>query len=130
MAYRVEVNGILIYSAQYGRVKKRNSYTIAYRDINSVLQYGLVQYYIIASDDLILALIQSLCPTAMPYQKEFQLTTDAMNSVPAAALPVKVDPNFPLVVTSVECIQQKCLLIDVGSSVKYVVSFPNTIRLD
>ncbi len=129
VAYRVEINGDLIFSAQYGRVKKRNSYTIAYRDVNSVVRYGL-QYYIIASDDLILALIQSLCPTATTYQGEFQLTTNAMNSVPGTAVPVKVDPNAPLVVTSVECIQQKCLLMDVGLLVKYVVSFPNTIRLD
>ena len=129
VAYRIFVHGEIIYSSQYGRVKKRNSYTVQYKDMNNDTHYGSVQYFIVASEEIVLAVLHEMSSVST-YQDEFDLSTDELNSTAGAAKVVGDPHHGSVIVTSVKCIQDKCLLIDVGTLNKYVVSFPNKVHLD
>lgn len=127
--YRVEVNGRLIFSAQYGRVKRRNSYTVLYKSSYNEKQYGLIQYFVLTENNGVLAVLQALQKTSVPLQSEFQLTSNVLNNVFSAATPVLPRPTVYDVV-SVDAIVEKCIFIDTGGPSKYVVRFPNSITAD
>ena len=129
VAYRIQVHGELLYSAQYGRVQKRNSFTVRYKYVNNILQYETVQYYIVSSSETVLAVIKNFT-SSTTCQMEFDLSTDVLNDVTGAARPVAMEPDSQIVITSAECIQEKCLLVDVGFRNKYIVCFPNRVHLD
>ena len=129
IAYRIEVRNEVIYSSQYGRVTNRKSHTICYKSIDNDVCYGSVQYFILANET-VLVVMHPMRISALTYQQEFHLSSATLNSVTGAAKAGGDADSSTVVVTCVECIQHKCLLIDVGSVNKYVVSFPNSLHLD
>ena len=57
--YRIEVLGSVYYSRAYTRVKKRNSYTVAYRSQVGV-KYALIEYFLYTENKVVAILIHLL----------------------------------------------------------------------
>ena len=61
--YRAEHRGTVCYSRQYERIKKRNSYTIMYRNNDGRTKFGLIDYFVFIQQKLV-AVIKSLLPAS------------------------------------------------------------------
>ena len=122
--YRVEISGQLYSSAQYNRVKRRNTYTVMYTNIDGIDTFGLVQYYMLATDKLVLAVIERL--ERLPgtsCQEHFQLTSAALDSVSClGTFPVR--PSGSLDVVGLSHIIEKCLHIELSASTQYISRIP------
>ena len=127
--YRAEICGQLFYSANYHRVKHRNSYTILYRDGHNQERFSLVQYYFMTTSNVVLAVVQVLKTIDITRHNEFQLTSPEINKVYSAALPVTFQP-CSIDITDLHSIQEKCLYIDSDLPNTYVVRFPHSLLTD
>ena len=88
-----------------------------------------MQYYVLTGDNILLAVLQILEKTNSDVQTKFHLSSNHVNSLPTAPVPVVHQPT-EYDVTCVQKIQEKLLLIDIGTQTKYVVRFPSNILLD
>lgn len=121
--YRVEISGQLYSSAHYNRVKRRNTYTVMYTNNNDIDTFGLVQYYIFVADKIVLAVIERLNRLPISCQEHFQLTSAALDSVSClGSFPVK--PSGILDVIELSSIKEKCLHIELSTSIQYVSRIP------
>ena len=59
IVFRINIDGQLYYSSENKRVKKRNTYTIEYKK-NGVLKFGLVQYYVFLSHNVLWLLLKNM----------------------------------------------------------------------
>ena len=122
--YRVEYRGEVYYSQQYQRVKKRNSYTVAYSD-SGAKRFALIEHYVFVQNRLI-AILKPLLPVSVSCQQHFNLTTTALDSF------LYLSP-----VTKGQCVKccfveqfiAKCLFMDLNF-VQYVAQFPSRIMFD
>lgn len=89
--YWLEVNGQLFYSAQYGCMHKRNSYTIMYTDVTGQRKFGFVQYFIVTPGDVVLVVVRTLVQLGVTCQEHFQLTSPAVDK---ASMQVYSCPGF------------------------------------
>ena len=61
--YRLSIANSLVYSEGYGRIKKRNSYTVAYYKYNDrTTKYGKVLYFLHVHSVVALAVLQEYEP--------------------------------------------------------------------
>ena len=122
--YRVEISGQVYSSAQYNRVKRRNTYTVMYTNVNGINIFGLVQYYMLATDKLVLAVIERLVRLpGISCQEHFQLTSAALDSVSClGSFPVR--PSGSLDVIGLSNIKEKCLHIELSASIQYISRIP------
>ena len=123
--YRVDIHGTVFYSRQYQRVKKRNSYTIAYHHSASTTKYAFIEYFVYVQERVI-AILTPLKPLHIACQDHFHLTTDALDKV-LFLVPVEIESS--VCVCFVEDIKAKCLFLNFHSS-NYVVLLPATILFD
>lgn len=125
--YRVEFKGIILYSRQYQRVKKRNSYTVSYRDVSGSTSFALIDYFVFVHNKVI-AILKPLQTIETTCKEHFKLTTSALDAV-GHIVPVQIDESS-VCVCFLEQILSKCLFLSFNSAVQYVVSFPCTILFD
>ena len=121
--YRVEISGQLYSSAHYNRVKRRNTYTVMYTDNDGIDTFGFVQYYILAMDKIVLAVIERLNRLSVSCQEHYQLTSSALDSVSCLGSFV-VRPSGILNVVKLSNIKEKCLHIELSPSSQYVSRIP------
>ena len=121
--YRVELRGVMYYSMGYERVKKRNSYTVAYLDSDGSNKFGLIEYFIFVHNKVVVVL-QELNPVSS-CKEHFQLSTMGLD-VMSFLFPVKTGER---VFCFVQDITSKCLFLDLCST-QYVVCFPSSIVFD
>lgn len=81
----VNVRGTVYYCQQYKRVKKRNSYTVAYLDSDGTSNYGLI----VVVDRKVIAIFHPLIP-ATTLQQHFDCTNSGLDFI----LPVTVESSF------------------------------------
>lgn len=120
--YRVNVRGTVYYCKQYKRVKKRNSYTVAYLDSYGTSNYGLVECFVVVDNEVI-AIFHPLSPLCTTVQ-HFDCTNNAVL-------------DFMIPVTTESCVKCcfvkdiicKCIFIDFSNE-QYVVKFPSSIMFD
>ena len=125
--YRVEVDGNTYYSALYGRVQKRNSYTVAYQGIGGETKFGLVQYYFIIPNQHItspLVVIKTIEMLSQSCQSYFGSLEPAVNNI-KKIFPVRESSSCD--VTDVSRIISKCLYISFSGECndKCIFQFPN-----
>lgn len=123
--YRIEVRGTLYYSRQYQRVKKRNSYTIAYLDRNKLKKFALIEYFVYIHQRVI-AVLKPLLPLHISCKEHFNLTTTVLDTV-SFMYPVRVADSYSFCFA--EDIVSKCLFVDF-SYTQYVVQFPSSVTFD
>ena len=123
--YRVEINGRMYFSARYGRVHARNSYTVAYRCQDGTRRFGLVEYYCVLPELVGTALVVVKQLEILPISRhtQFGVTDSAINHV-ANIIPVQESLRWD--VTDLNKIESKCLFINFpsGCNDKYVIIFP------
>ena len=76
--YRLSLNRTLYYSAKYGRVKKRNSFTVKYISNDGNIAYGQIQYYV--CNALMLAVIKKVSPCGLLHEI-VHITIDTLDKV-------------------------------------------------
>ena len=97
----------MFYSAQYSRVQKRNSYTIAFKDDSDTLKYGQIQYFTVCSG--IAVGIVKLLKINETSRNCFKLT---FNSLDFRVFPVCVSNVIKVV--PVHMIKEKCIFISLS----------------
>ena len=80
IVFQINIDGQLYYSSENKRVKKRNTYTIEYKK-NGVLKFGLVQYYVFLSHNVLLAVVKEHETLNVTCKDCFQLTSSALDTV-------------------------------------------------
>lgn len=122
IVYRITVNGQCYHSYEYKRVKKRNTYTIEYRD-RDVPKFGLVLYYVFMAQDCLLAVVKELEIIDKTCKDCFNLTTSALDTLSGLGKITPVRSSARLHVIYVTDILQKTLYIDDdGFSDQFVVN--------
>ena len=109
--YRIEISGSVYYSRTYQCVKKRNSYTIVYRDDNGARQFAFIEYFLHLHQRVI-AVLTPLRPLQVTCKSHFGLTTNAVD-YSALISPVSIENTCKL--CFVEDILTKTLFLDFGS---------------
>lgn len=123
--YRVELNGCLIYSACYGRVKNRNSYSISY-EVCDHQCFGQIQFFVAVPElDSVLAIVQKLVPISETVQQHFGLSTPAICTQGGICCVTRLSS---VVVIDVNMIKRKCLCVDVGCPTMYVFCVPFSMQ--
>lgn len=89
--YRVEINGRMHFSARYGRVHARNSYTIAYRCQDGTRRFGLVEYYFVLPEigGTALVVVKRLEVLSISRQAHFGVTDPVIDHI-TNIIPVQV----------------------------------------
>ena len=125
--YRIQFRGTVFYSRQYGRVKKRNSYTIMYYDrTNQCKKFAAIEYFLYIKKRII-AVLKPLCPAPCGSCKDhFDLCTSIVDTL-SFLHPVSFEDGC--VVCFAEDILSKCLFLDFDH-VKYVLTFPSSLMFD
>ena len=119
--YRAIIKNELFYSAEYGRVKTRNSYTVAYIEEN-MIKYGLVQYFLLFNTQALAAVKPlQLVRTA---QAQFRVCVEVLDSI---FFPVAVVDSLCFI--PVNSIVSKQLFINFDSCDAYVVVFPTCVHI-
>lgn len=112
----------LFYASQYGRVKKRNSYTIGFTDENEAsLMFGQIQYFTLSAGDPVA--VVKIFATSENTQDHFQLTCDSLNSRLIPVCPLNTTQLVP-----VTKIKEKCIFISLNNC--YIARFTSSISLD
>ena len=115
----------MYFSARYGRVHARNSYTVAYRCQNGTRRFGLVEYYFVLPElgGTALVVVKQLEVVSISRQAHFGVTDPAINHI-SNIIPVQESSRWD--VTDLKRIETKCLFISFpsGCSDKYVILFP------
>ena len=81
--------------------------------------FGLVQYYILASDKVVLAVIKTLNRLPVSCQEHFHLTSAAVDAVSCLGS-VPVRPSGCLDDVGLSNIKEKCVYIELSTSAQYV----------
>lgn len=120
--YRLQIGGTILYSRQYKRVKKRNSYTISYRDANGIKKYAFIDFFVYLHNKIACVLIPL---QAMPItcKEHFKLTTGCLDDI-GHLIPVQIQNSVCLCFS--EEILAKCLFVSF-QSVHYVLEFPSVL---
>ena len=115
--YRLLLRGETYYSLKYGRVTKRNSYTVLYNGSH----YGFIVCYYFVSG----------CPVALVKELECASSTSSCigGSSPVVGIcAVSETDNYSVI--SVNSIVEKCVCVSVGVACKYIARFPSRIIAD
>ena len=124
--YRAEINGVVYYSRQYQRVKKRNSYTFSYLFGSERLKcFGFIECFVFIHNRVI-AVFKRIHPLQVTCHEHFQLTCPSSCS---HIIPVSVCSSDSFGAIFASKIVQKCLFIEC-SSYQYVVFFPTSVLFD
>lgn len=109
---RIDVNGLILYGTEYGRMQKRDNSTVLYKDgLNK--SYGKIKFFILTENETsVLAMISCL------HCKESSLKVEHI---------AKVEKTENLKVISVDSILQLCIAINFENDC-YVCTFPNTLQ--
>lgn len=111
--FRLLIRDNLYFSKNYGRVKKRNSYTIIYK-ISGKRFCGIILYFFNIQGHY-LAVVTKL---------ELQVVPSFTGVPTFRTTPAGYD------VFSVSCIEQKCLYMNTAESGQYISCFPCNLRSD
>lgn len=118
--YRLLLRQQVYFSSCYGRVRRRNSFTILYKDSSSSSQLGLIRLFLYISPHT-MVVVERLQRLAVTCRQHFLLQTDALDLVHLSGVfPVKDSGNIDVI--SPTDIHSKCIYLDVGT--KYVGVFP------
>ena len=101
--YRIEFQGVVYFSKAYQRVKKRNSYTVLYRN-DEQEKFGLIEYFLFLHHKII-AVLKLLSPIPVTCKSHFNLSTTVLDTVSFLTPVVKTNP--------VECCFVKILYVNV-----------------
>ena len=124
--YRAEINGVVYYSRQYQRVKKRNSYTFSYLFGSEHLKcFGFIECFVFIHNRVI-AVFKRIHPLQVTCHEHFQLTCPSSCS---HIIPVSVCSSDSFGAIFASKIVQKCLFIEC-SSYQYVGFFPTSVLFD
>ena len=124
--YCLSFNGETFYSAQYGRVKSRNSYTVMYHNESEESALGQIQFYILLPNKtralaVVKELVQSITDTA---QLHFGLNSSTLDHTFKV-----VEPSTTVNLIDVTSIKHKCLYMDLISGCKYAIHVPSCVIL-
>ena len=122
--HRIEIRGTVLYTRQYKRVKKRNSYTIVY-DKNNSKQFGSIEYFVFIHEKVV-AVLKPILPLNVNCKEHFNLSTTILDEI-SFVHPVYVSHTFTF--CFVEEIVSKCLFVDFNLD-KYIVQFPSSLLFD
>ena len=89
------------------------THTVMYTDNDGIDTFGFVQYYILATDKIVLAVIERLNRLSVSCQEHYQLTSSALDSVSCLGSFV-VRPSGILNVVKLSNIKEKCLHIELS----------------
>ena len=121
---RVLVGQTVLYSAEYRRMSVRNSFTVNYKEDNSV-KFGLIQYFLYFSSQILAVIIPLCCECCTAH---FGLTHSALDNLPTSQI-VRVISRGSLCTISVYSVIGKCVFMNFPHGI-YIVSIPNSIELD
>ena len=114
--YRLKLRKQLLYCSQYGKVKKRNSYTISYQSSTGQVKFGLVKCYIYC--DHTFAVVTQL-KKAGTCKQQFKIDSDALD-ISGALFPVTAVGDDEIIFA--EQILSKCMHIDIVEH-QYIATF-------
>lgn len=121
--YKAKIGNCIYFSANYGRVCKRNSYTVLYKKAG-VEEFGMIQFFFtIPLLSMPLVVIKRLESITVSSQDHFDLTDPAIGSIDHI---IPVEETGELYVTELKSIERKVLYIHFpsGFSDKYICLFP------
>ena len=125
--YRVEISRQLYSSAHYNRVKRRNTYTVMYMKNDGIDTFGLIQYYILVAEKIVLAIIITIIKRlerlSISCVEHFQLTSAALDSVSCLGC-FPVSSSGSLDVVGLSNIKEKCLHVELSPSIQYISRIP------
>ena len=124
-SYRVIVNKQVLYSAEYTRVKARNSYTVQYLHQGSV-KYGFILYFLSVSSMTYAAVKQLV--TVLNISNYFNLPTDCMDKLHRSGI-FPITNDVPVAFVPVNKIVGKAVFISF-ESLRYVCTLPNDLLYD
>ena len=120
--YRLRQSGQLYYSSKYGRVKKRNSFTILYRKNENILCGHIQQFMIVHGHPLVVVntiVLKDSC------HSHFGLVIKTLDKV---LFPVQ--KTLSIDVIHISEIVEKCIYIATSDDQVYVSTFPNHVVID
>ena len=116
--YRAIVKGQLLYSAQYGRVTKRNSFPVLYQTPVGI-QCGLIQQFLFV-EVYVLAMIKEPDPIFNVTEHFSSQPMEFLSTTNRGILPVRVGDSKVIFVRDILC---KYLFVDC-IDVQYIAVFP------
>ena len=126
--YRLQQGNSIFYSKRYGKVKKRNSYTVLFKNTASKEQFGQILYFLLI-DNLPFAVLQpfAIHTNATDHFNLPQPDCTPLNSK-LFIVPQESDINY--VAVPVNHIISKSVFVDIGSHNSYVICFPTHLTID
>ena len=107
--YRAKLGSCTYFSANYRRVRKRNSYTVSYRKAG-LEQFGMIQFFFtIPHLSMPLVVIKRLEKIAVSSQDDFDLTDPSIGNIDHI---IPVQETGELCVTELRCIERKVMYIN------------------
>lgn len=111
-------DGEVFFCEKYSRVKRRNSYTVAYICASSGLRHhGQILYFALLKNRPAALLKKAV---ELPAGEQFLPTT--------AVFPVQVTSDLEVI--GVPTIQEKVIFISTAQSTSYIAKFPCTLNID
>ena len=123
--YRVMKGGNMLYSAKYGRVRNRNSYTVSYIGKTGERKFGAIQYFFSPNTAAVLVLLKVLVPRGGSLQHHFNTDDCSVDSL-KFLVPVQESEVFD--VTDLSKVVEKCLFIRVSNEDVYIAFFPHKLH--
>ena len=127
--YRAEKQNTVFYSAQYKRVKKRNSYVVLYRGRDGENKFGIIQYFfVLHTFSMPLVAMKVLKPSATSLHDHFQVTEPTIDNISPFVIPVTECDEFD--VTDLGRLEEKCVYVAFSSEFvdRYVIRFPHKLH--
>ena len=121
--YKAKIENCMYFSAKYGRVCKRNSYTVSYKKAG-FSEYGMIQFFFtIPLLSMPLVVIKRLETISISSKDHFHLTDPVVSNISHI---IPVQETRELYVTELKNVERKVLYIHFpsGFSDQYVCLFP------
>ena len=126
--YRLQRGNSMFYSKRYGKVKKRNSYTVLFKNTASKEQFGQILYFLLIGN-LPFAMLQpfAIHTTATDH---FNLPQPDCTPLNSKLFIVPQESDIINVAVPVNHIISKSVFVDIGSHNSYVLCFPTHLTID
>ena len=115
VAYRLVQESSVYYSANYRRVKSRNSYTVSFNDAASnCVSYGQIQFYVLVSNRPY-AFVKKFEPLAITCQAHFHLSHPSLDKLSASNI-VPIQSHRENIFIPTSSLISKCMFVSVADS--------------
>ena len=117
--YRIQLGSKVYHSLEYERVKKRNSYTIAYTK-DGEERYGLIRFFLSLPTGTVAVLSPLNSSSNFIYPTQLSILRSRV-------IPVVLEVN--IIVVCVSCLVDKCVYVNLPGCM-YIARLPNGLLTD